>query len=150
MSQIIDGKALAEELRGEIRERVADFKKERGKDIGLAVVLVGENQASKVYVRNKIKACEEVGIKSFSYHLPEETSEDQLISLIDELVASDNVHGILVQLPLPKHIEERKILRRIPPAKDVDGFCAENVGNLAMNRETIVSRTPYGVMKMLE
>ena len=150
MAQIIDGKALAEELRGEIRERVENFKKERGKDIGLAVVLVGENQASKVYVRNKIKACEEVGIKSFSYHLPEETSEEQIISLVDELVASENVHGILVQLPLPKHIDEQKVLRRIPPAKDVDGFCAENVGNLAMNRETIVACTPYGVMKMLE
>ena len=150
MAQSIDGKALAGELRAQIREKAEQFKQERGKEIGLAVVLVGENQASKVYVRNKIKACEEVGIKSFSYHLPEETSEAQLSSLIDELVASQNVHGILVQLPLPAHIDEKKILRRIPPAKDVDGFCAENVGILAMNRETIVACTPFGVMKLLE
>lgn len=150
MSILIDGKALAAKMRGELKEQVAAFRAARGKDIGLAVVLVGEDPASQVYVRNKIKACEEVGIRSYSYRLPEDTSEAQLSSLIEELVASGNVHGILVQLPLPKHLDERKILRLIPPAKDVDGFCAENIGNLAMNRETIVSCTPYGVMKMLE
>ena len=147
---IIDGKALAAELRGEIRERAAKYRAERGGEIGLAVVLVGEDPASQVYVRNKIKACEEVGIKSYSYHLPAETTQQQLEDLIDELVADRNVHGILVQLPLPKHLDEQRALRRIPPAKDVDGFCAENVGNLAMNRETIVACTPFGVMKMLE
>ena len=150
MSILIDGKALAAKMRGELKEKVSAFCAERGKDIGLAVVLVGEDPASQVYVRNKIKACEEVGIRSFAYRLPEDTSEEQLSSLIEELVASENVHGILVQLPLPKHLNERRILRLIPPAKDVDGFCAENIGNLAMNRETIVSCTPYGVMKMLE
>ncbi len=150
MSILIDGKALAVKMRGELKERVAAYRAERGKDIGLAVVLVGEDPASQVYVRNKIKACEEVGIRSYSYKLPENTSEEQLSSLIEELVAAENVHGILVQLPLPKHLNERKILRLIPPSKDVDGFCAENIGNLAMNRETIVSCTPYGVMKMLE
>ena len=150
MSILIDGKALAVKMRGELKERVAAYRAERGKDIGLAVVLVGEDPASLVYVRNKIKACEEVGIRSYSYKLPENTSEEQLSSLIEELVAAENVHGILVQLPLPKHLNERKILRLIPPSKDVDGFCAENIGNLAMNRETIVSCTPYGVMKMLE
>ena len=137
-------------MRGEIREQAENFRKQRGKDIGLAVILVGEDPASQVYVRNKIKACEEVGVKSFSYHLPAETTEQQLVSLIDELVESDNVHGILVQLPLPKHLNERAVLAHIPPAKDVDGFCAENVGNLAMNRTTIVACTPFGVMKMLE
>ena len=147
---IIDGKALAAELRGEIRERAAQYRAERGGEIGLAVVLVGEDPASQVYVRNKIKACEEVGIRSYSYHLPAETTQQQLEDLIDELVADKNVHGILVQLPLPKHLDEQRALRRIPPAKDVDGFCAENVGNLAMNRETIVACTPNGVMKMLE
>lgn len=147
---IIDGKALAAELRGEIRERAAKYRAERGGEIGLAVVLVGEDPASQVYVRNKIKACEEVGIRSYSYHLPAETTQQQLEDLIDELVADKNVHGILVQLPLPKHLDEQRALRRIPPAKDVDGFCAENVGNLAMNRETIVACTPNGVMKMLE
>ncbi len=150
MSTLIDGKALAAQLRTEIREQAENFRKQRGKDIGLAVILVGEDPASQVYVRNKIKACEEVGVKSFSYHLPAHTTEEQLISLVDELVASDNVHGILVQLPLPSHLNERKILAHIPPAKDVDGFCAENVGNLAMNRQTIVACTPFGVMKMLE
>lgn len=147
---LIDGKALAVKMRQELCEQVRQFRSERGKEIGLAVVLVGDNQASQVYVRNKIKACEEVGIRSYSYHLPEETGEEQLLSLIDELVSDPNIHGILVQLPLPKHIDEKKVLRRIPASKDVDGFCAENVGNLAMNRETIVACTPYGVMKMLE
>lgn len=150
MSILIDGKALAAEMRQQLAERVKQFKAERGKEVGLAVVLVGEDPASQVYVRNKIRACEDVGIRSFSYRLPAETSQGEVEALVDELVASENVHGILVQLPLPKHLDERIILRRIPPAKDVDGFCAENVGNLAMNRETIVACTPFGVMKMLE
>ena len=113
-------------------------------------MLVGEDPASQVYVRNKIKACEEVGIRSYSYHLPAETSEEQLAALVDELVRDDAVHGILVQLPLPKHLDAERILKRIPPEKDVDGFCAENVGNLAMNRTALVACTPFGVMKMLE
>ncbi len=149
MSILIDGKMLAAKLRGELKEKVTLFKAEKG-EIGLAVVLVGEDPASQVYVRNKIKACEDVGIRSFSYHLPAESTQKEVESLIAELVASDKVDGILVQLPLPKHLDERKILKLIPPAKDVDGFCAENVGNLAMNRETIVACTPFGVMKMLE
>ena len=150
MSTIIDGKALAAKMRADIKTRAAHYMAERGKEIGLAVVLVGEDPASQGYVRNKIKACEEVGIKSFSYHLPAETTQDQLCGLIDELAGADNVQGILVQLPLPGHIDERAVLRRIPTEKDVDGFSAENVGNLAMNRETIAACTPYGVMKMLE
>ena len=150
MSILIDGKALAAEMRAQLCERVKNFKIEHGKEIGLAVVLVGEDPASQVYVRNKIRACEEVGIRSYAYRLPESATQEEVEMLIDELVASDHIHGILVQLPLPKHLNERKLLRRIPPAKDVDGFCAENVGNLAMNRETIVACTPFGVMKMLE
>ena len=149
MSTLIDGKALAAKLRGELKEKVAEFKRTKG-EIGLAVVLVGEDPASQVYVRNKIKACEEVGIRSYSYRLPAETTQSDVEALIDELVVSEKIDGILVQLPLPKHLDERKILRRIPHTKDVDGFCAENVGNLAMNRETIVACTPFGVMKMLE
>lgn len=147
---VIDGKSLAAELRGEIRERASAFEKKRGEKIGLAVILVGEDSASQVYVRNKIKACEEVGVQSFSYHLPADTSQEQLESLVDELVAEKNVHGILVQLPLPRHLNEKRVLSRIPASKDVDGFCAENIGNLAMGRDTIVSCTPFGVMKMLE
>ena len=150
MSTVIDGKALAARMRAEIKERVAAFKAERGREIGLAVVLVGEDSASQVYVRNKIKACEEVGIQSYSYHLPADATQNQVCELVDELAASENVHGILVQLPLPRHIDEREVLRRIPTKKDVDGFCAENVGNLAMNRETLAACTPFGVMKMLE
>ena len=150
MTTIIDGKALAARMREDIKQRAAAFKAEHGREIGLAVVLVGEDPASQVYVRNKIKACEEVGVKSFSYHLPAEATQQQVCDLVDELAADGNVHGILVQLPLPKHIDERAVLRRIPTKKDVDGFCAENVGNLAMNRETIAACTPFGVMKMLE
>lgn len=150
MSTVIGGKALAARMRAEIKERVAAFKAERGREIGLAVVLVGEDSASQVYVRNKIKACEEVGIQSYSYHLPADATQNQVCELVDELAASENIHGILVQLPLPRHIDEREVLRRIPTKKDVDGFCAENVGNLAMNRETIAACTPFGVMKMLE
>ena len=150
MSVRIDGKELAAKLREGIREDVQRFKRERGKEIGLAVVLVGEDPASQVYVRNKIKACEEVGIRSYSYHLPAETEQAQLAALVNELVGDEKIHGILVQLPLPKHLDAESILKRIPPEKDVDGFCAENVGNLAMNRTALVACTPFGVMKMLE
>ena len=150
MSVRIDGKALASKLRVSIRESAAAFSRERGKEIGLAVVLVGEDPASQVYVRNKVKACEEVGIRSFSYHLPAQTSKEQLIELVDTLVQDDAVHGILVQLPLPKHLNAEEILKHIPPEKDVDGFCAQNVGNLAMGRTALVACTPFGVMKMLE
>ena len=150
MSTIIDGKALAAKLRGQIRERAAAFCAERGQDVGLAVVLVGNDPASEVYVRNKIKACEETGIRSFSYRLPAETRQEQLEELLRTLAADARVHGILVQLPLPKHLDERAALACIPAEKDVDGFCAQNVGNLAMGRDTLVACTPHGVMKMLE
>lgn len=149
MTKIMDGKALAAKLRAELKEKVAALK-DGGKEIGLAVVLIGDDQASKVYVRNKIKGCEEVGIRSYSFNLPASASQRAAENLVKELVASDNIHGILVQLPLPSHLDEQAILKLIPPAKDVDGFCAQNVGNLAMNRETIVACTPFGVMKLLE
>ena len=149
MTKIMDGKALAAKLRAELKEKVAALK-EGGKEIGLAVVLIGDDQASKVYVRNKIKGCEEVGIRSYSFNLPASASQRDAENLVKELVASDNIHGILVQLPLPSHLDDQAILKLIPPAKDVDGFCAQNVGNLAMNRETIVACTPFGVMKLLE
>ncbi len=146
---IIDGKALSQKLRAEVKENVLKLKEE-GVNIGLAVIIVGEDSASKVYVRNKIKACEEVGIKSFSYELPENTSQRQLNGLIEELGRDKNVHGILVQLPLPKHLNADEALKLIPFEKDVDGFSAENIGLLAMNRESLVACTPFGVMKMLE
>lgn len=146
MYKIIDGKALAAKMRAEIKEKVAAL----GKPIGLAVVLVGDDPASQVYVRNKIKACEEAGIKSFAYRLDKQTSQAQLEELITALAEDSNIHGILVQLPLPKHIDSEKALKLIPYAKDVDGFCAENMGRLCMNEECLVACTPNGVMQMFK
>ena len=150
MYKIIDGKQLAAKMRADLKKNVEEYKIKNGREIGLAVILVGNNSASQVYVRNKIKACEEVGIKSFAYYLPEETSESQLEELVLSLNLDDKIDGILVQLPLPKHIKEENILALIPAIKDVDGFCVENVGKLSKNTPCLVSCTPNGVMKMLE
>ena len=149
MFKLIDGKAHSAGIRAEIAERVNTYKSAYG-DVGLAVVLIGNDSASQVYVRNKIKGCEEVGIKSFAYYLPEDASQNQVEELISELVSNDAVHGILVQLPMPKHLDAEKILMLIPKDKDVDGFCEENIGNLCMHRDCLVACTPNGVMKMLE
>lgn len=149
MFKLIDGKAHSAGIRAEIAERVTKFKSAYG-DVGLAVVLIGNNPASQVYVRNKIKGCEEVGIKSFAYYLPEDALQSQVEELIAELVSNDAVHGILLQLPMPKHLDAEKILKLIPKDKDVDGFCEENIGNLCMHRDCLVACTPNGVMKMLE
>lgn len=150
MYKIIDGKQIASEMRANLKKSVGEYKDKNGRDIGLAVILVGDNSASQVYVRNKIKACEEVGIKSYSYYLPEKTDEMQLKELISSLNNDNNIDGILVQLPLPKHINEEDILKLIHVEKDVDGFCAENVGKLSKNKPCLASCTPNGVMKMLE
>ena len=150
MFKIIDGKAHSAAIRAEIKQRVATFKADRGIDVGLAVVLVGNNPASQIYVRNKIKACEETGIKSFAYYLPEEATQNQVEELIEELVENKAIHGILVQLPLPAHLDAQKVLKLIPKAKDVDGFCEENMGSLCMKEDCLVACTPNGVMKMLE
>lgn len=150
MYKIIDGKKIAEEIRQDIKNCVNEYKRRYAAEIGLAVVMVGDNQASHVYVRNKIKACEEVGIKSFAYYLPEETPQKELEELICELAANDSINGILVQLPLPKHFDSEKILKLIPVEKDVDGFSAENLGMLSQNNECLTSCTPNGIMKMLE
>ncbi len=150
MYKLIDGKAHSQGIRQEIRRGVEEFRQKHGREIGLAVVLIGDNSASKVYVRNKIKACEEVGIKSYAYYLPAETSQKEAEELVSSLVSDDNINGILVQLPLPAHLDSEKILALIPMSKDVDGFCAENMGSLCMNRECLVACTPNGVMKMLE
>lgn len=150
MFKLIDGKAHSAAIRGEIHSRVAQFKKATGKEVGLAVVLVGSDPASQVYVRNKIKGCEEVGIKSYAYYLPAEATQSEVEELVCELVANDTIHGILVQLPMPKHLDAEKILKLIPKSKDVDGFCEENIGNLCLNRSCLVACTPNGVMKMLE
>lgn len=149
MYELIDGKQLAASMRVEIAENVKKFEETHGRKIGLAVVIVGEDPASQVYVRNKIKSCEEVGIKSFSYRLPAETKQDELEELLTELAESNAVDGILVQMPLPKHLNSERALRLIPTEKDVDGFSAENIGKLALNGESLVACTPNGVMKML-
>jgi methylenetetrahydrofolate dehydrogenase (NADP+)/methenyltetrahydrofolate cyclohydrolase len=117
---------------------------------GLAVVIVGEDPASQIYVRNKIKACEELGIRSYSYHLPENTEQEKVELLLDELSRDVNVDGILLQLPLPKHLNQEEVMAHISVKKDVDGFSPENLGLLALHKENMVACTPLGVMKLLE
>lgn len=150
MYTLIDGKKLAAEMREEIKISVAEFKAERGREIGLAVVLAGEDPASQVYVRNKIKACEEVGIKSFAYYLPAGVSQSGIEELVNGLAEDNAIDGILVQLPLPKNLNADAVLKLIPTEKDVDGFSAENTGKLSQNTDCLVACTPNGVMKMLE
>lgn len=151
-AKIIDGKATAEGIRGEVKEAI-DKRKAEGKSIpGLATVLVGENPASKVYVRNKQKACAEVGIKSYGYDLPGDASQEEVEALVSKLNADPAVNGILVQLPLPKHLDEEKVLVAIDLTKDVDGFHPVNIGRLAQKgREPVfVPCTPAGCMYLLE
>ncbi len=150
MFKLIDGKAHSAALRAQIRERAYAFKEANGKDVGLAVVLVGSDPASQVYVRNKIKGCEEAGIKSFAYYLPGDAAQEEVEELVCSLTENGEIHGILVQLPLPKHLDADKILKLIPNEKDVDGFCEENIGNLCLNRDCLVACTPNGVMQMLK
>ncbi|MFQ6107401.1 MAG: bifunctional methylenetetrahydrofolate dehydrogenase/methenyltetrahydrofolate cyclohydrolase FolD [Thermoplasmata archaeon] len=147
-AQIISGKELSKEIRGELAEEVKQLK-EKGIIPGLAVILVGEDPASKVYVRNKAKACEKLGIHSITERLPENTSEEELLSLIDKYNKDPSFHGILVQLPLPKHINESKVLYAIDPMKDVDGFHPVNVGKLMIGDPFFLPCTPHGIQEML-
>ena len=148
--KLIDGKQTAFDIRAELRARTEKFELEHGKRVGLAVVLIGDDPASQVYVRNKIKGCEEAGIRSIAHYLPAETTKEEALSLLRALAEDENVHGILVQLPLPKHLNERELLSVIPPEKDVDGFCEENIGKLALNQACgAVACTPLGVMELL-
>ena len=149
MTQIMDGKKISAEIKDELREQVAAYKAQ-GKEICLAVIQVGDDPASCVYVRNKKKACEYIGIKSLSYELPGETTEKELLSLVKELNARADVNGILVQLPLPKQIDEERILNAISPIKDVDGFHPMNVGALCIGKKGFVSCTPAGVIQLLK
>ena len=149
MEKIIDGKAIAADIREEIAADVATLK-EQGVTPGLAVVLVGDDPASRVYVTMKEKACEKAGIFSDEHKLPAETTEAQLLALIEELNNDPRIHGILVQLPLPDHIDESKILESISPTKDADGFHPYNVGRLVTGNPLYQPCTPFGVMKMLE
>jgi methylenetetrahydrofolate dehydrogenase (NADP+)/methenyltetrahydrofolate cyclohydrolase len=148
-ARLIDGKALAASVRAGLKPRIEALAA-RGARPGLAVILVGDDPASAVYVRNKIKACEEIGIRSWFEHLPAQTSESELLAHIAALNANPDVHGILVQLPLPKHLDAQKILETIAFDKDVDGLHATNAGLTLMGRPHFRSCTPYGVMKMLE
>ncbi|MCR5215149.1 MAG: bifunctional methylenetetrahydrofolate dehydrogenase/methenyltetrahydrofolate cyclohydrolase FolD [Eubacterium sp.] len=149
MAEIIDGKKISQDLKDEVKVKVAGLKEE-GVEVCLAVILVGNDPASTVYVGNKKKACEYTGIKSKSYELPEDTKEEDLLNLIDELNNDKGVNGILVQLPLPKHIDEDKVIRRISPDKDVDGFHPESVGRLSIGVKGFVSCTPAGVIELLK
>lgn len=147
--KIIDGKFISQTIKDELRDRVNKLKEE-GKEVSLAVILVGNDSASQVYVRNKKKACEYVGIRSLSYELPEETSEEELLKLIDDLNEREDCQGILVQLPLPRHIDSEKVLLRIDPKKDVDGFHPVSVGNLSIGNPGFVSCTPAGIIELLK
>lgn len=150
MANIIDGKALASKMRGDIAQQVQARLDNDQTRPGLAVVLVGENPASEVYVRNKRKACADAGLHSESYDLPASTSQADLLALIDELNNKAEIHGILVQLPLPAHIDADTVLEAIAPQKDVDGFHPYNIGRLLQKRPSLRPCTPYGAMKLLE
>ena len=149
MAQIIDGKLISQQIKDELKEKVSKLKEE-GKEICLAVIQVGNDPASTVYVGNKKKACEYIGIKSLAYEIPEETTEEELLDIIDKLNKDDSVHGILVQLPVPKHINEEKIINAISPSKDVDGFHPASVGALSIGQKGFVSCTPAGVIQLLK
>ena len=149
MAQIIDGKKISTQIKDEVKEQVAALK-QKGIDVTLAVIQIGKDPASTVYVGNKKKACEYVGIRSLAYELPEETSEQELLELVQSLNAKEDVDGILVQLPLPKHIDEDKVIRTISPDKDVDGFHPESVGRLSIGQPGFVSCTPAGIIQLLK
>lgn len=149
MAHIIDGKAISQQIKDELKEKVSKFAQE-GKEICLAVIQVGNDPASSVYVGNKKKACAYIGIKSLAYELPFETTEEELIELIGKLNNDENVHGILVQLPVPEHINEKNIINSISPKKDVDGFHPASVGALSIGEKGFVSCTPAGIIELLK
>lgn len=145
---IIDGKAVSAQVRAKVAEETAELKT-KGVNVGLAVVIVGDDPASRVYVNNKKKACAEVGFESFEYALPKETTQEELLALIDKLNADDKVDGILVQLPLPSQIDENTIINRIDPKKDVDAFHPANVGHIMIGDYSFLPCTPAGVMELI-
>lgn len=149
MGEIIDGKKLAKEIQEKVTSEVAELVKQ-GKKPGLAVVLVGDNQASRTYVRNKQKRTEEAGMKSVLIELPETVTEEKLLKVVEELNEDNTIHGILVQLPLPKHISEEKVIDAISFDKDVDGFHPVNVGNLFIGKDSFVPCTPAGIIELIK
>ncbi|MDD6330957.1 MAG: bifunctional methylenetetrahydrofolate dehydrogenase/methenyltetrahydrofolate cyclohydrolase FolD [Clostridium sp.] len=148
MAAIIDGKAISKQIKDELKEQVAAYRAQ-GTEIALAVIQVGQDPASTVYVGNKKKACEYIGIQSVAYELPEETTEEELLAIIDKLNRDDSIYGILVQLPVPKHINENHIIQAIDPKKDVDGFHPQSVGALSIGQPGFVSCTPAGIIQLL-
>ena len=150
MAQIIDGKAVSAAVKQEVAEETAKLRDERGLKVGLAVIIVGTDPASRVYVNNKKKACEAVGFQSYEYALDENTTEEQLVDLISVLNRDDRVSGILVQLPLPKHIDEKAVINAISPEKDVDAFHPVNVGKIMIGDYSFLPCTPAGVMRLIE
>lgn len=150
MAKIIDGKKIAADVREDIAKRTAEFKDANGFVPGLAVVIVGEDPASQVYVRNKKKACVDVGFYSEVHEMPEATTMDELLAKIEELKNNPSIHGILVQLPLPKHLDEKAVIAAIPPEKDVDAFHLINTGKIMLGEYSFLPCTPAGVMKLLE
>lgn len=148
--KIIDGKAISASVRETLKVQASEFENRYGRKVGLAVVKIGANPASEVYVRNKILACEQVGLKSFSYNFPEDISEDEVLELIDALNEADDVDGILVQLPLPSHLNEKKILARIAPEKDADGFHVVNAGGLMLGLPCTKPCTPAGIIELIK
>lgn len=149
MAQLIDGKKISNEIKDELKEEVAELK-EKGVSICLAVIQVGDDPASSVYVRNKKRACAYIGIESKAFELPESTTEEELVSLVEELNGDPSVNGILVQLPLPAHINEDRIIRTISPDKDVDGFHPVSVGRLWIGEKGFLSCTPAGIIQLLK
>ncbi len=149
MTKLINGKEISEYIKNSVKNEVA-LLKDKGISVGLAVIIVGDNPASKVYVANKEKACELLGIKSYKYALPETTTNDELLELIDNLNKDDNIDGILCQLPLPKHLDEKIIINRILPEKDVDAFHPQNVGKIMIGDYDFLPCTPAGVIEMLK
>ena len=149
MAKLIDGKKISGEIKDELKEKVAQLK-EKGVEVTLAVIQVGNDPASTVYVGNKKKACAYIGIESLSYELPEETTEEELLALIQKLNDNPDVHGILCQLPLPKHICEDHVIQAIDPQKDVDGFHPQNVGAVVVGKKGFVSCTPAGIIQLLK
>ncbi|MCH5160508.1 MAG: bifunctional methylenetetrahydrofolate dehydrogenase/methenyltetrahydrofolate cyclohydrolase FolD [Clostridiales bacterium] len=151
MAEIIDGKALAAKIKREIKAKAEAFEFKHGRKVGLAVVKVGDDQASAVYVRNKIKACDECGVRSIEHFLKHDTQERELLELIDSLNADETVDGILVQLPLPKQIDSKSVLSRISPDKDADGFHAVNAGKLFLgDNPRFVACTPRGIIELIK
>ncbi len=148
-AKLIDGKKISSKIKDELKTKVAQLKTD-GIHPTLAVVLVGEDPASKVYVRNKKRACDYIGIRSLSYELSEKTTEQELLDLVHDLNTREDVHGILVQLPLPGHIDEEKVICDIDPSKDVDGFHPYSVGSLSIGKEGFISCTPAGIMQLLK